>query len=107
MRSQTLPRTSSAQARKALFEKWEQDTAVRYGCYVGPDPDWGQEGTAPPSWPCPTSQAGLGGREPGKASEEPCSLPHPQRGPDCPHTRAPCGLYPFGSWVLLEEQKSR
>lgn len=27
VRSQTLPRTSSAQARKALFEKWEQDTA--------------------------------------------------------------------------------
>ncbi|XP_024420653.3 smoothelin-like protein 2 [Desmodus rotundus] len=26
VRSQTLPRTSSAQARKALFEKWEQDT---------------------------------------------------------------------------------
>ncbi|XP_054431833.1 smoothelin-like protein 2 [Pteronotus mesoamericanus] len=25
VRSQTLPRTSSAQARKALFEKWEQD----------------------------------------------------------------------------------
>ncbi|XP_044106480.1 smoothelin-like protein 2 isoform X2 [Neovison vison] len=27
VRSQTLPRTSGAQARKALFEKWEQDTA--------------------------------------------------------------------------------
>ncbi|XP_008567193.1 PREDICTED: smoothelin-like protein 2 [Galeopterus variegatus] len=27
VRSQTLPRTSEAQARKALFEKWEQDTA--------------------------------------------------------------------------------
>uniref|UniRef100_A0A8C9A080 Smoothelin like 2 n=1 Tax=Prolemur simus TaxID=1328070 RepID=A0A8C9A080_PROSS len=26
VRSQTLPRTSGAQARKALFEKWEQDT---------------------------------------------------------------------------------
>ncbi|XP_015994280.2 smoothelin-like protein 2 isoform X1 [Rousettus aegyptiacus] len=26
VRSQTLPRTSSAQSRKALFEKWEQDT---------------------------------------------------------------------------------
>ena len=32
MRSQTLPRTSGAQARKALFEKWEQDTAGKYGC---------------------------------------------------------------------------
>lgn len=31
MRSQTLPRTSGAQARKALFEKWEQDTAGKYG----------------------------------------------------------------------------
>ncbi|XP_012582085.1 PREDICTED: smoothelin-like protein 2 isoform X1 [Condylura cristata] len=29
VRSQTLPRTSGAQARKALFEKWEQDTAGR------------------------------------------------------------------------------
>ncbi|ELV12259.1 Smoothelin-like protein 2 [Tupaia chinensis] len=28
VRSQTLPRTSGAQARKALFEKWEQDTAA-------------------------------------------------------------------------------
>ncbi|XP_025776034.1 smoothelin-like protein 2 [Puma concolor] len=27
VRSQTLPRTSGAQARKALFEKWERDTA--------------------------------------------------------------------------------
>ncbi|XP_064234080.1 smoothelin-like protein 2 isoform X3 [Aotus nancymaae] len=27
VRSQTLPRTSGAQARKALFEKWEQETA--------------------------------------------------------------------------------
>lgn len=31
VRSQTLPRTSSAQARKALFEKWEQDTVGKYG----------------------------------------------------------------------------
>uniref|UniRef100_A0A8C2XZC1 Calponin-homology (CH) domain-containing protein n=1 Tax=Capra hircus TaxID=9925 RepID=A0A8C2XZC1_CAPHI len=31
VRSQTLPRTSGAQARKALFEKWEQDTAGKYG----------------------------------------------------------------------------
>uniref|UniRef100_A0A7N4NZL3 Uncharacterized protein n=1 Tax=Sarcophilus harrisii TaxID=9305 RepID=A0A7N4NZL3_SARHA len=30
VRSQTLPRTSGAQARKALFEKWEQD-AGKYG----------------------------------------------------------------------------
>ncbi|XP_052050990.1 smoothelin-like protein 2 [Apodemus sylvaticus] len=29
VRSQTLPRTSGAQARKALFEKWEQDTASK------------------------------------------------------------------------------
>ncbi|XP_045149262.1 smoothelin-like protein 2 [Echinops telfairi] len=29
VRSQTLPRTSGAQARKALFEKWEQDTALK------------------------------------------------------------------------------
>ncbi|XP_006863344.1 PREDICTED: smoothelin-like protein 2 [Chrysochloris asiatica] len=29
VRSQTLPRTSGAQARKALFEKWEQDTAAK------------------------------------------------------------------------------
>ncbi|XP_039332667.1 smoothelin-like protein 2 isoform X1 [Saimiri boliviensis] len=32
VRSQTLPRTSGAQARKALFEKWEQETAGKYGC---------------------------------------------------------------------------
>uniref|UniRef100_A0A8I5N6T9 Smoothelin like 2 n=1 Tax=Papio anubis TaxID=9555 RepID=A0A8I5N6T9_PAPAN len=33
VRSQTLPRTSGAQARKALFEKWEQETAAgKYGC---------------------------------------------------------------------------
>ncbi|XP_069857836.1 smoothelin-like protein 2 isoform X1 [Dipodomys merriami] len=29
VRSQTLPRTSGAQARKALFEKWEQETASK------------------------------------------------------------------------------
>lgn len=34
VRSQTLPRTSGAQARKALFEKWEQDTASKYGYYI-------------------------------------------------------------------------
>ncbi|XP_064350984.1 smoothelin-like protein 2 [Camelus dromedarius] len=31
VRSQTLPRTSGAQARKALFEKWEQDTGAGKG----------------------------------------------------------------------------
>ncbi|XP_074197961.1 uncharacterized protein LOC141573505 [Camelus bactrianus] len=31
VRSQTLPRTSEAQARKALFEKWEQDTEASKG----------------------------------------------------------------------------
>nr|XP_011723566.1 smoothelin-like protein 2 isoform X1 [Macaca nemestrina] len=31
VRSQTLPRTSGAQARKALFEKWEQETAAGKG----------------------------------------------------------------------------
>ncbi|XP_054315304.1 smoothelin-like protein 2 isoform X2 [Pongo pygmaeus] len=31
VRSQTLPRTSEAQARKALFEKWEQETAAGKG----------------------------------------------------------------------------
>ncbi|XP_074198572.1 leucine-rich repeat-containing protein 37A-like isoform X2 [Camelus bactrianus] len=31
VRSQTLPRTSGAQARKALFEKWEQDTEASKG----------------------------------------------------------------------------
>lgn len=56
MRSQTLPRTSGAQARKALFEKWEQDTAGKYE-HLLPDqarlahqsrpyPDWDQVGTA-------------------------------------------------------------
>lgn len=34
VRSQTLPRTSGAQARKALFEKWEQDTASKYGSSI-------------------------------------------------------------------------
>lgn len=42
VRSQTLPRTSGAQARKALFEKWEQDTAGKYGWMAGQDPlSWG------------------------------------------------------------------
>lgn len=63
MRSQTLPRTSSAQSRKALFEKWEQDTVGKYGHWspdhtqvprVEPDPELGQEGTAQQNWPCPT-----------------------------------------------------
>ncbi|XP_064350981.1 leucine-rich repeat-containing protein 37A3 [Camelus dromedarius] len=31
VQSQTLPRTSGAQARKALFEKWEQDTEASKG----------------------------------------------------------------------------
>ncbi|KAF3813433.1 hypothetical protein GH733_018586 [Mirounga leonina] len=47
VRSQTLPRTSGAQARKALFEKWEQDTAGKYGCSRpawGPSPRWGPGG---------------------------------------------------------------
>ena len=55
VRSQTLPRTSEAQARKALFEKWEQETAAgKYGCpltdrpgpTVCPDADGGWVGAA-------------------------------------------------------------
>ncbi|EAW90430.1 FLJ42461 protein, isoform CRA_b [Homo sapiens] len=55
VRSQTLPRTSEAQARKALFEKWEQETAAgKYGCpltdrpgpTVCPDPDGAWVGAA-------------------------------------------------------------
>ncbi|XP_019061154.1 smoothelin-like protein 2 isoform X3 [Fukomys damarensis] len=61
VRSQTLPRTSGAQARKALFEKWEQDTAGKYGSPVPtkpvplsrPSPASGQIGRHRKAGPCP------------------------------------------------------